>query len=54
MRAAFVYANPRRERLRAIAAGLEPDTSLLGQNHLSAHGIDSHVFEPFLQRRAPR
>ena len=51
---AFVYANSRAHRLPAIAAGVEPDTSLLGQNHLFEHGIDATIVEPWLQRLQPR
>lgn len=50
MKVAFVYANPRADRLRLIEEGFEPDTSLLGQNHLAEHGIQATIAEPFLQR----
>lgn len=46
----FVYANAR-ERLQAeVAAGVAPDTGLLGENHLARLGIRSRVHTPLLQR----
>jgi glycosyltransferase involved in cell wall biosynthesis len=45
-RVAFVYPNSRRELIAEIAAGVAPDTALLGQNHLHEHGIDALVHEP--------
>ena len=54
MKVAFVYANSRSQQVRLIEAGLAPDTSLLGQNHLFGHGIDATIAEPFLQRKQPR
>jgi glycosyltransferase involved in cell wall biosynthesis len=54
MRVAFVYANSRTLQVPLIKAGLAPDTSLLGQNHLAAHGIEAKIAEPFLQRVQPR
>jgi glycosyltransferase involved in cell wall biosynthesis len=50
-RAAFVFQNPRARLLDDILAGREPDSTLLGQNHLSAHGIDARVHDPLLSRR---
>ena len=54
VKVAFVYANSRSQQVRLIEAGLAPDTSLLGQNHLFGHGIDATIAEPFLQRKQPR
>lgn len=51
MKAVFVYPNPRRALLEAIAAGEAPDTNLLGQNHLGDLGLDAWVHEPRLRRR---
>jgi len=50
-RVAFIYPNPRAALTRDIAAGREPDTALLGQNHLGEHGIDAYVHDPALARR---
>jgi glycosyltransferase involved in cell wall biosynthesis len=52
-RAAFIYSNPRSRILAEIAAGRAPDTSLLGQNHLPALGVETTILEPFLQRHRP-
>lgn len=54
MRVAFVYPNPRSELARSVAAGLVPDTALLGQNHLRAFGIDAFVHDSRVRRRTPR
>jgi glycosyltransferase involved in cell wall biosynthesis len=54
MRAAFVFQNPRASLLRGIAAGTEPDSTLLGENHLAEYGIDAHVHDALLTRRALR
>ena len=54
MRVGFVYANPRARYQAEIAAGMAPDTSLLGQNHLAALGVDAAVHEPRLGRRGGR
>ena len=51
MRVAYVYPNPRRELAAEVAAGLAPDTGLLGQNHLSTFGIDAWIHEPRIRRR---
>jgi glycosyltransferase involved in cell wall biosynthesis len=51
IRAAFVYANPRTALAQDVAAGLAPDTGLLGQNHLAPLGIDATVYDPLLTRR---
>ena len=51
VRAAFVYPNPRSELAAAVAAGKAPDTALLGQNHLAAHGIDARIHELRLRHR---
>ncbi len=50
-RATFVYANPRAQLLEGIALGREPDSNLLGANHLGAHGIDARIHDPLLTRR---
>lgn len=49
-RAAFVYPNPRRALVAEIERGDAPDSTLLGQNHLSEHGIDARVHDPRLAR----
>jgi glycosyltransferase involved in cell wall biosynthesis len=49
----FVYANSRAALRREVAAGLAPDTGLLGQNHLRGEGIESVAYEPLLQRWRP-
>lgn len=54
MRAAFVYQNARRPLLAAVARGEEPDTTLLGANHLAAEGIEAVVHDPLLTRRQLR
>ena len=51
MRATFVFQNPRAELLRGVAAGSEPDSTLLGANHLAGHGIDARVYDALLTRR---
>jgi glycosyltransferase involved in cell wall biosynthesis len=51
VRVAFVYPNPRADLVRAVANGTAPDTALLGQNHLAAHGIDADVHDSSLRRR---
>ena len=48
---AFVYPNPRAELAAAVARGEEPDSTLLGQNHLGALGIDARLHDPALTRR---
>jgi glycosyltransferase involved in cell wall biosynthesis len=50
MRVAFVYPNPRRALISSVEAQEAPDTNLLGQNHLSALGIDAFVYESVLRR----
>ena len=47
----FVFQNPRAELLRGVAAGSEPDSTLLGANHLAGHGIDARVHDALLTRR---
>jgi glycosyltransferase involved in cell wall biosynthesis len=54
LRVAFVYPNPRADLLPAIADGSAPDTALLGQNHLAAHGIQADVHDSALRRRRVR
>jgi glycosyltransferase involved in cell wall biosynthesis len=51
VRVAFVYARPRDELVAAVARGEAPDTGLLGQNHLGAHGIETWIHTPRLRRR---
>jgi glycosyltransferase involved in cell wall biosynthesis len=48
---AFVYPNPRGELAARVAAGEAPDSTLLGQNHLAAFGIDARLHDPVLTRR---
>jgi glycosyltransferase involved in cell wall biosynthesis len=50
-RVAFVYPNPRAELAAQVARGEAPDSTLLGQNHLAAFGIDARVHDPALTRR---
>ena len=51
IRAAFVFHNPRRALLEAVVAGTEPDTALLGLNHLDAFGVDARLHDAWLTRR---
>jgi glycosyltransferase involved in cell wall biosynthesis len=51
VRAAFVYANPRAALARDVAAGVAPDTGLLGQNHLGPLDIEATIHDPALSRR---
>jgi glycosyltransferase involved in cell wall biosynthesis len=53
LRVAFVYPNPRFSLIEALAKGEAPDTSLLGQNHLAALGIESYVYDSIIRRRIP-
>jgi glycosyltransferase involved in cell wall biosynthesis len=46
----FVYPNSRTALLEQLARGEAPDTSLLGQNHLHAYGIDATIHNPALRR----
>jgi glycosyltransferase involved in cell wall biosynthesis len=46
----FVYPNSRTALLERIAAGEAPDTSLLGQNHLSEFGVEATIHNPALRR----
>jgi len=48
---AFVYPNPRAELAAQVATGDAPDSTLLGQNHLAALGIDARLHDPALTRR---
>jgi glycosyltransferase involved in cell wall biosynthesis len=48
---AFVYPNPRAELAAQVARGEAPDSTLLGQNHLAALGIEARVHDPALTRR---
>jgi glycosyltransferase involved in cell wall biosynthesis len=50
VRAAFVFQNPRAALAAAVAAGEAPDSTLLGQNHLAALGIDARLHDPALTR----
>jgi glycosyltransferase involved in cell wall biosynthesis len=47
-RVAFVYPNSRAQLLERVASGAAPDSTLLGQNHMAAFGIDARVHEPRL------
>lgn len=51
MRVAFVYPNARAAYAASVARGEAPDTTLLGQNHLAAHGIEATIHDPWLTRR---
>jgi glycosyltransferase involved in cell wall biosynthesis len=53
-RVAFVYPNSRSQLIQRVAAGEAPDSTLLGQNHLAALGIDARVHEPRLSGWYPR
>jgi len=46
----FVYPNSRVGLVERVARGEAPDTSLLGQNHLGACGIDATIHNPSLRR----
>jgi glycosyltransferase involved in cell wall biosynthesis len=50
MRAAFVYANPRGDLLRAIEHGEEPDSALYGLRQLPSYGIPAYLRDPVLSR----
>jgi glycosyltransferase involved in cell wall biosynthesis len=45
-RVAFVYPNPRDGLVAGVAAGTDPDSTLLGQNHLGALGFETRVVVP--------
>ena len=47
---AFVFPNPRAGFAAAVARGEAPDSTLLGQNHTTLHGIDSIIHDPWLTR----
>ncbi|MFL5964981.1 MAG: glycosyltransferase family 4 protein [Gaiellaceae bacterium] len=49
---AFVYPNTRRELIAEWRRGVAPETNLLGLNQLGAHGFDTRVHEPRLERGA--
>ena len=49
-RVAFVFPNPRAALAAAVARGEAPDSTLLGQNHMAAHGIDAFLHDPWLTR----
>ena len=51
LKVAFVYPNPRAELAAAVARGEAADSTLLGQNHLGALGIDARLHDPALTRR---
>lgn len=51
MKATFVFQNPRGPLLERIAAGTEPDSTLLGANHLVAEGIEARIHDALLTRR---
>ncbi|HST16940.1 MAG TPA: glycosyltransferase family 4 protein [Gaiellaceae bacterium] len=50
MKVIFVYPNSRTGLVERVARGEAPDTSLLGQNHLAAFGIDATIHNPSLRR----
>src|SRR3954454_15098600 len=45
-RVAFVYPNSRLQLAAEVAAGIAPDSFLLGQNHLAELGYDAFIHEP--------
>lgn len=47
---AFVYPNPRARFADDVARGAAPDSTLLGQNHLRALGLDARIHDPLLTR----
>lgn len=49
-RVAFVFPNPRAELAAAVVRGDAPDSTLLGQNHVAAEGIESILHDPWLTR----
>jgi glycosyltransferase involved in cell wall biosynthesis len=51
MRATFVYPNSRHDLLARIEDGTEPDSTLLGANHLAGLGVDARIHDPLLSRR---
>ena len=50
MRATFVFQNARRPLLARVDAGDEPDSTLLGANHLGSEGIDARIHDPLFTR----
>ena len=50
IRAAFVFQNPRGRLLDDVRAGREPDTALVGLNHLGAFGVDARIQDAPLAR----
>ncbi len=50
LRATFVYPNPRAALIAGIEAGREPDSTLLGANHLGEHQIEARIHDPLLSR----
>jgi glycosyltransferase involved in cell wall biosynthesis len=54
VRATFVFPNPRAALIAGIAAGSEPDSTLLGANHLAEQRIDVGVHDALLSRRELR
>ncbi len=45
MRVLYLYAGTRKKNFEAWQRGLEPDTPLVGLNHLKQYGIDADFFE---------
>jgi glycosyltransferase involved in cell wall biosynthesis len=52
-RIAFVYPNSRRALAAQVARGEAPDSTLLGQNHLGALGVEATIHEPRLRLPLP-
>ena len=50
LQVAFVYPNPRAELAAQVAHGEAPDSTLLGQNHLTNCGVEARVHDPALTR----
>jgi glycosyltransferase involved in cell wall biosynthesis len=48
LKVGFVYPSPRRALAAEVGAGRAPDTTLLGQNHLGAHGIQASIVDSLL------
>lgn len=54
-RVVYIYFNSHRRLAADVATGRAADTTLHGQNHLEAFGIDARIHDPWLtSRRLPR
>jgi glycosyltransferase involved in cell wall biosynthesis len=54
MRATFVFPNSRASLAAGVAAGTEPDSTLLGANHLADEHVEVTIHDPVLSRRPLR